>query len=67
MEEQKQPRKRVQKPVGEPMVKAKLRTPDKDEKIIELVNGGFNINQIGSMLGVHTHYIKELIAKNETL
>ena len=54
MEENKPKRERIKKPVGEPMTKAKVRTPDKNEKIIELYNQGFNINQIGSMLGVHT-------------
>jgi|32_taG_2_1085360.scaffolds.fasta_scaffold291973_2 hypothetical protein len=63
MEENKQPRKRVQKPVGEPMTKAKVRTPDKNDRILELASAGFNVNQIGSMLGVHTQYIKELLAK----
>lgn len=37
--------------------------PEQDQKIIDLANGGFNVNQIGSMLGIHTHYIKDLLAK----
>lgn len=65
MEENKIPRKRVQKPKAEPIAKVKLKTPDYDDRIIELVNGGFNVNQIGSMLGIHTEYIKQLI--NEKL
>jgi len=63
MEENKEPKKRIKKPVGKPMTKAKVRTPDKNDRILELANAGFNINQIGSMLGVHTQYIKDLLSK----
>lgn len=34
-----------------------------DTRIIELYNSGFNVNQIGSMLHVHTQYIKDLLDK----
>jgi len=54
MEESK-PTKKVTKKVEAPKEKTM------DEKIFELYNQGFNINQIGSMLYVHTQYIKQLI------
>ena len=41
---------------------------DDQLKIIELANRGFNINQIGSMLHIHTHIIREFLDKeNEKL
>ena len=61
MEENKLKRARIQKPVGEPITKAKIRTPDKNDKILELAKAGYNINQIGAMLNVHTQYIKDLL------
>lgn len=60
MEENKPKRERIK---AKPISKAKLRTPDKDDRILELYSEGKNINQIGAMLQVHTQYIKELIAK----
>lgn len=54
MEENKATKKTTKKVVA-PKVKTL------DEKIIELYNGGFNVNQIGSMLATHTTYIKEVI------
>lgn len=61
MEESKKATKKVTKKVEAPKVKTL------DDKIVDLVNAGFNVNQIGSMLATHTTYIKEVIAKNEDL
>jgi len=38
----------------------------KDDRVAEIIglsDSGFNINQIGSMLAIHTSYIKEVIEK----
>ena len=60
-ESSKPKRKRVK---AKPMTSSpKPKVPEQDQKIIDLANGGFNVNQIGSMLGIHTHYIKDLLAK----
>jgi len=65
MEENKPKRERI-KPT--PVAARKLRAPDKKDKIIELYDSGFNINQIGAMLAVHTVYVKDVINKaNEEL
>jgi len=58
MEENKTTKKAIKKVVTP-------KEPTLDDKIIDLLNGGFNVNQIGSMLGIHTEYIKQLI--NEKL
>ena len=60
MEENKPKRERIK---AQPVVSRKLRAPDKNDKIIELYDSGFNINQIGSMLAVHTVYVKDVINK----
>jgi len=65
MEDNKPKRERI-KPT--PVASRKLRAPDKKDKIIELYDSGFNINQIGAMLAVHTVYVKDVINKaNEEL
>ena len=66
MEENKPKRERIN---PTPVAKSpKPKATDKDNKIIDLYDSGFNINQIGSMLAVHTQYVKELIKKeNEKL
>lgn len=60
-------KQKVKKPVGEPIakVKPKMKGHPLDAKIIELLNEGKNVNQVGAMLTVNTQYIKELIAKRE--
>jgi len=65
--EEKPKRKRVN--TATPMTSSpKPKAPDKDTKIIELYDDGFNINQIGAMLTVHTQYVKDLIKReNEKL
>ncbi len=65
MEENKPKRERIK---AKPVASRKLRAPDKKDKIIELYDSGFNINQIGAMLAVHTVYVKDVINKaNEEL
>jgi hypothetical protein len=59
---QKVVEKKIAKKVSKPVVKKT------EDKIIELHDGGFNINQIGSMLAVHTQYVKTVIQEaNEKL
>lgn len=60
MEENKPKRERIK---AKPVASRKLRATDKNDKIIELHDSGFNINQIGSMLALHTHYVKDVIKK----
>ena len=61
MDVQPTKRKRISQ---KPMTSSRKPTSlDKNDKILELAASGFNVNQIGSMLGVHTQYIKELLAK----
>lgn len=35
--------------------------PTMEERVIELANGGFNINQIAAMLALHSHVVKEIL------
>jgi len=56
----KRPRVKTTKSVAS---SPKPTAPEKDAKIIEMWNSGFNVNQIGSMLAVHTQYINELLKK----
>jgi len=65
MEESKKATKKAVKNPTQKVVEKKVKTLD--DKIVDLVNAGFNVNQIGSMLATHTTYIKEVIAKNEDL
>ena len=60
MEENNKPKRERIKPT--PVAKSpKPKATDKDDKIKELASAGFNINQIGSMLAVHTEYIKSVL------
>jgi uncharacterized Fe-S cluster-containing radical SAM superfamily protein len=54
----------VEQPVA-PKKKTKVepKLSEQDKKIIDLVNAGFNVNQIGSMMGVHTHIVREVIER----
>ena len=61
--EEKPKRKRVKaKPIAS---SPKPKAPEKNSRIIELYDSGFNVNQIGAMTGTHTQYIKELIKKED--
>ena len=67
MESDVQPkRKRIEpKPVAK---SPKPKAPEQVDKIIELSDSGFNVNQIASMLGLHSQFVKETITKaNENL
>ena len=59
-------RKRIsQKPITS---SPKPRATEQVDKILELSDGGFNVNQIASMLAVHSQFVKETINKaNENL
>lgn len=35
-----------------------------DSKVIELANNGFNVNQIASMLALHSHIVKEILERS---
>lgn len=61
-ENQKIVEKKASKRVSKPVVKTT------EDKIIDLSNGGFNVNQIASMLKVHSQYVKTVIQEaNEKL
>jgi len=38
--------------------------PTVEQKVIDLSNSGFNINQIASMLALHSHVVKEILENN---
>lgn len=61
MEENKTTKKKTVKNPTQKVVEKKVKTLD--DKIIDLANAGFNVNQIGSMLATHTTYIKDLLSK----
>lgn len=65
MEEKKPKRERIK---AKPVAARKLRSTDKIDKIIELYDSGFNINQISAMLTLHSQFVKQTIDKaNEEL
>lgn len=55
--EERKPTKKATKKVEAPKVKTM------DEKVIDLANSGFNVNQIASMLALHSHVVKEILEK----
>ena len=59
-------RKRIE---AKPVAKSpKPRATEQVDKVIELANGGYNVNQIASMLALHSQFVKETINKaNENL
>jgi len=66
MEENKPKRERI---APTPVAKsAKPKAPEQVDKIISMADGGFNVNQIASMLGLHSQFVKQVIDKaNENL
>jgi len=46
-----------------PIAAVKPQALDKVDKVLDLYGSGFNINQIASMLQLHSQFVKETIAK----
>jgi len=56
------PTKRTRIKTAKPVAKSpKPKATDKVDKIIELHDGGFNVNQIASMLALHSQFVKQTI------
>ena len=58
------PTKRTRITTAKPVAKSpKPKATDKVDKIIELADAGFNVNQIASMLALHSQFVKQTIDK----
>lgn len=63
------PIKRTRINTAKPVAKSpKPKAPEQVDKILELADAGFNVNQIASMLALHSQFVKQTIDKaNENL